>query len=72
MGAEAGALLAGAQLAAPARVALEELGHPQPAAPARAGSSAASGEELKAHSAPKLARGAAALALGAFGLARRE
>ena len=32
-----------AQLAAPVRAALEELGHPQPAAPAKAGSSAASG-----------------------------
>ena len=32
-----------AQLAAPARAALEELGRPQPPAPAKAGSAAASG-----------------------------
>ena len=41
--AEVGALLMSAQLAAPARAALEELGWPQPPAPAKAGSAAANG-----------------------------
>ena len=41
--AEVGALLASAQLAAPVRAALEELGWPQPPAPMKAGSTSASG-----------------------------
>ena len=41
--AEVGALFANAQLAAPLRVTLEELGHPQPATPMKTDNSAANG-----------------------------